>query len=235
MNKNSTLNNKPMENEIDVNSDPDETEVSETTASPEDPTSENAPGPGPAGSKTASDKNPADGADMEKEADSTETASEAAPNEKLAELETESKKNYECFLRVSAEFDNYKKRAARDMTEFKKYATESLIKELLPVLDNLERALQSGKEVEAANQSLIEGVEMTYKEILRILAKFGVSQIEALHQPFDPTYHQAVMREETDAFAENTVTREMQKGYLMHDRLIRPAMVAVAAAAGKTQ
>ena len=133
-------------------------------------------------------------------------------------------------LRVSAEFENYKKRTARENEEFRKYATQSLIKDLLPVIDNLELALKSSAATDgSAGTSLIDGVELTRREILRIFENHQVRPIEALGAAFDPTYHEAVMREETDEHSENTVVGELQKGYLMHDRLIRPAMVVVAA------
>ncbi len=155
------------------------------------------------------------------ECDDIETALEKA--------EEEAKENFNRFLRVSAEFENYKKRTTREMTEFRKYANESIIKELLPVLDNLERAIASSSEEKDAEVCIIEGVEMTHKEILKIFGKFNVMPVEAIGQPFDPNFHQAVMQEESDEYPENTVLRELQKGYLMHDRLIRPAMVVVSA------
>ena len=132
-------------------------------------------------------------------------------------------------LRLSAEFENYKKRMDRQVEEFKKYANESLLKELLTVVDNLERAISStdvdkGVTSEAC---VIEGVEMTLNEILKILKKFDVTPIEAKGKPFDPVYHEAMMQEETDEYPENTVINELQKGYLIHDRLLRPAMVVV--------
>lgn len=148
--------------------------------------------------------------------------------EKLEAATQESKENYDRLLRVSADFENYKKRVAREMEDFKKFANQSLIKELLPVIDNLEMALKSSAEDKNVAQKLIDGVDLTYKEILKIFEKQCVAQIEALGQPFDPNFHEAVMREETDDHPENTVTNELQKGYLMHDRLIRPSMVVVA-------
>ena len=148
--------------------------------------------------------------------------------EKLEAATQESKDNYDRLLRVTAEFENYKKRATREMQDFKKFANQSLIKELLPVIDNLELALKSLMEDKKVAQNLIDGVELTYKNILKIFEKHSVAQIEALGQPFDPNFHEAVMREETDDHPENTVTNELQKGYLMHDRLIRPSMVVVA-------
>jgi len=166
-------------------------------------------------------------------ATSDKNASEPDPEalaQQLAEAEAETKQLYDRFLRVSAEFDNYKKRQQRDIIEYRKYATEAVFKDLLSVVDNLERALEAGKngsgQTDAAG-GLIKGVEITLSEVLRIFEKFGVSPIEALEQPFDPTYHQAVQQEVVDEKPDNTVVGELQKGYVFHDRLLRPSMVVV--------
>lgn len=153
---------------------------------------------------------------------------------KLETAEQEAKENYDRFLRVSAEFENYKKRSAREMSEFRKFSNESLIKEMLSVVDNLERALDSSRSDKQADTGLVQGVDMTLKEILNIFEKFSVKPVESLGKPFDPAFHQAVMQEETDGHPENIVTNEMQKGYMMHDRLIRPSMVAVSTSKVKT-
>jgi len=129
-------------------------------------------------------------------------------------------------LRISAEFENYKKRTRREVDDFRKYANESLIKELLGVVDNLERAVESSTEKNAIDQ-LREGVDLTLKEILKIFEKFQVKPIEALEKEFDPTVHQAVLQEASDDHPENTVIREFQRGYTIHGRLLRPAMVVV--------
>ncbi|MEW6671240.1 MAG: nucleotide exchange factor GrpE [Thermodesulfobacteriota bacterium] len=146
---------------------------------------------------------------------------------KLEATEQEAKDNYDRFLRNAAELENYKKRTSRQMDEFRKYANESLIMELLTVVDNLERAIQSSRDDENSNAKVVEGVQMTLDEIIKILDKFGVKPIIALEQAFDPTFHQAVMQEESVDFPAQTVVRELQKGYLLHDRLLRPAMVVV--------
>ena len=142
--------------------------------------------------------------------------------------EAEAKETYDRLLRVSADFENYKKRASREMEEFRKYANQSLLKEMLAVVDNLELAINSSNDEKKTDQSLIEGLNLTLNEILRVFEKFNVKPIEARGKAFDPALHEAVMREETDDFPENTVISEFQKGYLIHDRLLRPAMVVVA-------
>ena len=147
----------------------------------------------------------------------------------LEHLRKQAEADREQLLRVSAEFENYKKRAQRHMEDFKKYANEALLKELLTVVDNLERAISSSGAVasKSPDACIVEGVEMTLKEIMRVFEKFHVTPIDALGKPFDPSIHEAVMQEETDAFPSNTVCNVLQKGYMIHDRLLRPAMVSV--------
>ena len=155
-----------------------------------------------------------------------------------AELETakqESKEMYDRFLRVSAEFENYKKRSAREMDDFRKYANQSLTKEMLAVVDNLERALNSSNGNSSNDKCMVDGVNMTLKEILKVFEKVNVKPIESVGQLFDPTFHQAMMQEETDEYPENTIITELQKGYMIHDRLLRPSMVVVAAPKVKTK
>jgi molecular chaperone GrpE len=148
---------------------------------------------------------------------------------RLEAKEQEAKETYERLLRVSADFENYKKRSARETEEFRKYANQTLLKEMLSVVDNLELAINSSNHGKKTDKNLIEGLNLTLNEILRVFEKFDVKPIEAQGQTFDPAFHEAVMREETDDFPENTVISEFQKGYLIHDRLLRPAMVVVAA------
>ncbi|MDD9302789.1 MAG: nucleotide exchange factor GrpE [Desulfobacter sp.] len=129
-------------------------------------------------------------------------------------------------LRLSAEFENFKKRKQREIDDFKKFANETVFKQFLSVVDNLERAITSA-EKESDDASLLEGVKLTLKEILKLFATFNVTPVEAQDQPFDPNFHQAVTQQETDEVPDNTVVSVLQKGYLLHDRLIRPAMVVV--------
>lgn len=168
------------------------------------------------------------------EAESAETE-ESGQSDSVKDLQSklhskaeEAKETYDRLLRVSAEFENYKKRSAREMEEFRKFANQSLIKEMLSVVDNLELAMNSTNSQQTVDKSVVEGLEMTHREILKVFERFNVKPIEAKNQAFDPTFHEAVMQEETDEFPENTVVGEMQKGYLIHDRLLRPAMVVVA-------
>jgi len=146
--------------------------------------------------------------------------------EKLQAAERQAQENHDRFLRVAAELDNFRKRKEREIGDLRKYANQTLLKELLAVVDNLERALAASRET-SEPEGLRDGVEMTLKELLKIFEKFGVQPIEALQQPFDPNLHEAVMQESSDAVPANTVVKELQKGYLLRDRLLRPSMVVV--------
>ncbi|WDP91417.1 MAG: nucleotide exchange factor GrpE [Desulfobacter sp.] len=129
-------------------------------------------------------------------------------------------------LRLSAEFENFKKRKQREIDDFKKFANEMVFKQLLSVVDNLERAIVSAEDA-SDDASLLEGVKLTHKEIIKLFESFNVKPVEAENQPFDPNFHQAVTQEENNDLPDNTVTTVLQKGYTLHDRLIRPAMVVV--------
>jgi molecular chaperone GrpE len=146
---------------------------------------------------------------------------------RLESMEQESKDSHDRFLRVSAEFENYKKRAAREMNDFRKFANESFAKAMLPVVDNLDRAMESSSDDDHSSSSVVEGVNMTLKEILKIFEQFSVKPFESLGKTFDPALHQAVMQKETNNHPEKTILNELEKGYMMHDRLLRPAMVVV--------
>lgn len=131
------------------------------------------------------------------------------------------------YLRLAAEFENYKRLAQKDQQEFTRFANEKILKELLPIIDNLERAVRAAHE-SGSSDGLIRGVELTLKQFSEMLNRFGVRQMASVGKPFDPAYHQAVARVESAGSPENTVVEEHQKGYLLHDRILRPAMVAVA-------
>lgn len=146
---------------------------------------------------------------------------------KVESLEKEAKETHDRLLRVSAEFENYKKRAAREMNDFRKFANENFAKAMLPVVDSMDLAIESSSNDKHVSNSMVEGVNMTLKEILKVFEQFGVKRFESIGNTFDPNLHQAVMQEETDTFPENTVSKELQKGYMISDRLLRPAMVVV--------
>jgi molecular chaperone GrpE len=154
---------------------------------------------------------------------------------KLAAAQAEASENHDRMLRMAAELDNFRKRAAREMDDIRKYATESLIRQLLTVVDNLERAIASASADSESDQSVVDGVALTLAEIMKILEKHQVKPIQALGEPFDPTFHQAMCQEESTDQPPNTVVQEFQKGYMIHDRLLRPAMVVVSKAAQNGQ
>ncbi len=141
--------------------------------------------------------------------------------------ELEARENYDRFLRQVAELENLKKRTAREKEEAIRYANESLIKDLLPVLDNLERAVDHAKGG-GNGKPLLEGIEMVLKGFLDVLNKHGVTQISSKGEPFDPEKHEAIARIESGEHEPNTVVEEHHKGYYLLDRLIRPSLVSVA-------
>ena len=147
--------------------------------------------------------------------------------QELAAKELEAKTNYDRFIRQTAELDNVKKRTAREREEISRFANELLIKDLLPVVDNLERAVAHASGG-GNGKSLVEGVEMVLKGLLDVLAKHGVNQISAVGQPFDPSKHEAMAQVEDENYEPNSVVEELHKGYALRDRLLRPALVSVA-------
>ncbi|MBU4316421.1 MAG: nucleotide exchange factor GrpE [Proteobacteria bacterium] len=168
---------------------------------------------------------------LENQAGSTDEKADSSPQKGLiAELETareEAKLSFEKYLRIAAEFDNYKKRSAKETEDFRKYANEVLLKALLPVVDNLERAIKSVKEEGCDIQALLVGVELTLSELVKVFHQSQVKIIDALGESFDPNFHQAMMQQLSDEHPDNTVLQELQKGYTLHSRLLRPAMVIV--------
>jgi molecular chaperone GrpE len=142
----------------------------------------------------------------------------------LEELRRERDALQDRLLRTAAEFDNYRKRMDRERRDLAEYTAAEVIKDLLPIIDNLERALQAS----AQDDPLRKGVELTQKQMLELLRKRGVTPIEALGADFDPNFHQAVIHEESTQHREGEVMEELQRGYVVGDRLLRPAMVKVA-------
>lgn len=129
-------------------------------------------------------------------------------------------------LRLAAEFENYKRRMQRERETSLKYAEEDLLKELLPALDNLERAIEQGRESDQ-NSSLLQGVEMTRNGLVSTLEKFGLKPLPGAGESFDPNYHEALAMEASEEAPANTILNEFQKGYFYKDRLLRAAKVVV--------
>ncbi|MEI6305700.1 MAG: nucleotide exchange factor GrpE [Deltaproteobacteria bacterium] len=154
------------------------------------------------------------------------------PEERIEQLESElaakvkeSTENWDRFVRERADLENYRKRTSREKEELLNYCTKSLIEEILPVVDNLERALSHTSDDDAS--PVVEGIRMTHSMLLAALKKFGVTAVESPGSPFDPAFHQAMVQVPTNDCPPNTVMEEFQKGYMMKERLIRPAMVSV--------
>jgi len=133
-------------------------------------------------------------------------------------------KNYELYVRSQAEMDNLKKRFQRDKAELAKFSNEFLIKQLLPVLDNLGTAITHSLD-EKSLDALVKGVELTLKGLTDTLEKSGLEEVKALGEPFDPNFHQAVSEQQDNTVKPGTVIRELQKGYTLNQRLTRPSMV----------
>ncbi|MBM3243039.1 nucleotide exchange factor GrpE [Candidatus Poribacteria bacterium] len=172
--------------------------------------------------------------------ESQETEIEKDKVKELEKLQAEVEAARDRMLRTAAEFENYKKRAEREKNEFMKYIATEFVADLLPIMDNLERAIDAtspplegqgwgGNENAQNFASLREGVKLTYKQLQDVLTRRGVTRIEAVGKPFDPNVHEAVMQAPSDKYPENIVAAEFQKGYMLHDRVIRAAMVSVSA------
>jgi molecular chaperone GrpE len=153
--------------------------------------------------------------------------------EQIEELQNRAIKadeNWDRLLRTTADFDNFKKRAARERQEATRYAIESLIQKLLPVLDNFEMAIAAAQAGSAASaESLTAGVTMIQQQLKAALVEFGVEEVDATGKPFDPNVHEAVSQQESAEVAEGHVLQQLRKGYKLRDRLLRPATVVVAA------
>lgn len=172
-------------------------------------------------SKTSEDPN---------ELSNTEAA-EASDDEddlqaQVNELEAELSEMKNRFLRAQADLENFRRRTRKEKEEQLKYASLPIIKALLPALDNLERALTAGAET-SSSDGLVKGVEMVNRQILDILGQEGLKPIPAVGEPFNPQYHEAVMQVESDEYESGIVVEELQKGYLLKDRVVRPSMVKV--------
>lgn len=152
-----------------------------------------------------------------------------SPQDEIESLRREVQDKQDRLLRALAETDNVRRRAQRDREDYVKYATESLLRDLVPVLDNLERALTAARTA-GGGGNVVEGVELIQREMLRVLERSGLTRYSAVGQPFDPARHEAIARVVSGEAAPDTVVHETAPGYLLHGRVLRPALVAVAAA-----
>ncbi|MBI3837047.1 MAG: nucleotide exchange factor GrpE [Planctomycetia bacterium] len=163
----------------------------------------------------------------------TEAAPESAADAALeaseveiAKLRTDLEDASDRVLRAQAELDNYRKRVRREMEDERRYASLSLLRDLLPVLDNINRAIAAA-EKSPNGGSLLEGVKMIGQNLQSVLARHNCSQIDALHHPFDPAFHQAISQQPTADHPPNTVVLVAQDGYVLYDRVVRPSQVIV--------
>jgi molecular chaperone GrpE len=145
----------------------------------------------------------------------------------LQAKEQEAKEHYDARLRLQAEFDNFKKRQEKELFSFRKYANEGLIQDILPIVDDFERAIAAAEQSHKL-EDFLEGVELIFSKFLDALQKKGVKEIEAEGQLFNPEIHEAVTQIETDDVEEGTIVEVFQKGYYLHDRVIRAPKVGVA-------
>jgi len=145
---------------------------------------------------------------------------------KLKDTEEEVQRNYDLYMRTYAEMENVKKRGIKEKEELSKYANESLIKEILPVIDSLQKAISHAQD-DKSPSGLVEGLELTLGGLIAVLEKAGLKEVEAEGRPFDPNFHEAISQQKDDKVAPGLVINEFQKGYLLNGRLIRPARVVV--------
>jgi molecular chaperone GrpE len=200
-------------------------EVVSRSAGPSETTSSSASAPGASAvtsdSETAATAGPS----------GLDTAAGLTPSQ-IAELKAKAVKadeHWDRLVRQAADFDNFKKRAARERQEAVKFANAALIEKLIPVLDSFDMALAAANNSQdPAVNALKEGIAMVFSQFRAVLAEVGLAEIDAANQPFDPNWHEAVAQQEQDDVAEGIVIRQLRKGYALRDRLIRPASVIVA-------
>lgn len=159
-------------------------------------------------------------------AEQGEAESGAQDDYRLAELAKQAEEHQQRYLRAQADFDNFRRRTAKEKEELAQYASMKLIDQLVPIVDNFERALAAA----ATNNdydSLAKGVDMIFRQLSQTLEAEGLKAIAAVGEPFNPEFHQAIMQVETDEYEEGIVVEEVQKGYMLKDKVLRPAMVKV--------
>jgi molecular chaperone GrpE len=167
---------------------------------------------------------------VEQEQPGPQGAEPATPDAALAKLEAKRRDYdalYDKYLRLLADFENHKKRTAKEWEQYLQFANEELVKEWLPVVDNIERALRHAQEHKAP-PAVVEGWALILKQCQEVLERAGVTAIDSVGQPFNPEWHQAIAQHETTDAEHGTVLEQAQRGYLMKSKLLRPALVTVA-------
>jgi molecular chaperone GrpE len=163
--------------------------------------------------------------EIENKEEGVQKALEKAEKGEKSPLESELAEMKDRYLRLYAEFENYKKRVQREKEELVKCGNEDLLYQILPAIDNLEMALQHS--ANGPSEGLVKGVEITFRELLRVLEKFGLIPISAIGRPFDPSIHHAISVVERPDAEDNTVVEEFRKGYMLGNRVLRPSLVSV--------
>jgi molecular chaperone GrpE len=160
-------------------------------------------------------------------AEASEQTTEAPQDAQTKELQRKYQDLQDQYLRLAADFDNYRKRYAQEQEALRKYGAENTARELIPVLDNLERAASSLSE-KSEPKILYQSFRLMHNQLVDSLKNMGFQKMNTVGQTFDPTFHEAISQQETDEHPENTVVNEMQSGFMLHDRVLRPALVSVA-------
>jgi molecular chaperone GrpE len=167
--------------------------------------------------------------ESEEKVKNTDTEKEA-PDSLFDELEKskqEAADNYDKFLRASAELENYKKRAVKELADAINYGNEKIIKDILPIIDSLERALDHAVANSEDFDTFVEGLKLIYEKFLNTLEKHGVEKIDAVGMEFDPNFHEAMLQVESEDYDDNKIVEEFERGYLLNGRLLRPVKAAV--------
>ncbi|MBN2514727.1 MAG: nucleotide exchange factor GrpE [Deltaproteobacteria bacterium] len=157
----------------------------------------------------------------------TEKESPELPLNELEKSRQEAADNYDKFLRASAELENYKKRAVKELADAINYGNEKIIKDLLPIIDSLERALDHAIANSEDFDTFVEGLKLIYEKFLKTLEKYGVEKIDAVGIDFDPNFHEAMLQVESEDYEDNKIVEEFERGYLLNGRLLRPVKAAV--------
>ncbi len=163
---------------------------------------------------------------LEKEGEEQKTSGEEDIMLKLQEKEKEAADNYDKYVRAVAELENYRKRAAREKADSIKYGNENIIKDILPLVDSMDRALQHADN-HGYSDSFKKGLKLLQDQLLGCLGKHGVQQIDCVDKTFDPNIHESVFQVDTGDHEDNKVVEELEKGYRLHERLLRPAKVSI--------
>lgn len=171
-------------------------------------------------------KQETDQATNEEQETVNEVEAEGAEDGRIAELTRLADENQQRYLRAQADFDNFRRRTAKEREELAQYASMKLIGQLLPVIDNFGRAIEAAK-TGGDVESFSKGVDMIFRQVEGVLEAEGLKTMETVGQPFNPEFHQAIMQVESDEFEEGIVVEEVQKGYMLKDKVLRPAMVKV--------